>query len=160
MYGQRNPQDHYDRCPSDIPAQLKKSSSTLPALVGIHHTTAEGKEISFLEHHLMRYTRRNTSDFFVHKDLRGFLYRELDFYLKNEVLSLDELEAAGESAGRKLVSDYAYYQRHRRSCYRIPCANRGFPEKLFEKKKFILNTQYCILMAIIPAEFYVEMAKL
>ena len=42
------------------------------------------------------YTRRNTSDFFIHKNLKGFLTQELDFYLKNEVLDLDELDAANE----------------------------------------------------------------
>ncbi len=33
--------------------------------------------------------------FFIHKDLKGFLSRELDFYLKNEVLNLESLELAG-----------------------------------------------------------------
>ena len=37
-----------------------------------------------------------SSDFFIHKDLKGFLTRELDFYLKNEVLNLDNMEASGE----------------------------------------------------------------
>jgi len=54
------------------------------------------KPLPYLEHHLRQYTRRNTSDFFIHKDLKGFLSRELDFYLKNEVLNLDEMEAAGK----------------------------------------------------------------
>src|SRR5690606_35450472 len=56
----------------------------------------DGTAITLLEHHLRQYTRRNTSDFFIHKDLKGFLSRELDFYLKNEVLNLEEMEAAGE----------------------------------------------------------------
>ena len=29
--------------------------------------------------------------------LKGFLQRELDFYLKNEVLNVDDLEAGGEA---------------------------------------------------------------
>jgi hypothetical protein len=35
------------------------------------------------------FTARNTFDYFIHKDLGGFLRRELDFYIKNEVVSLD-----------------------------------------------------------------------
>ena len=50
-----------------------------------------------MEHHLHQYVRRNNSDFFIHKDLAGFLNRELDFYLKNEVLNLDNLAAAGQN---------------------------------------------------------------
>ena len=41
--------------------------------------------------HLRTYTRRNTADFFIHKDLSGFLNRELDIYIKNEVLPLSDL---------------------------------------------------------------------
>ena len=46
---------------------------------------------SSLKKHLRTYTRRNTADFFIHKDLRGFLTRELDVYLKNEVVPLTEI---------------------------------------------------------------------
>ncbi len=35
--------------------------------------------------HLDRYTARNTFDYFIHKNLGGFLRRELDFFIKNEV---------------------------------------------------------------------------
>ena len=45
-----------------------------------------------LEKHLTQYTARNTFDYFIHKDLGGFLYRELDFYIKNEVMHLDDIE--------------------------------------------------------------------
>jgi len=40
---------------------------------------------------LNRYTARNKYDFFIHKDLKGFLNRELDFYIKSELLKLDDL---------------------------------------------------------------------
>ena len=43
---------------------------------------------TYIEKHLYRYTRRNTTDYFIHKDLKGFLERELDFYIKNEFLLL------------------------------------------------------------------------
>ena len=42
--------------------------------------------------HLNDYTARNTFDYFIHKDLGGFLRRELDFYIKNEVMHLDDIE--------------------------------------------------------------------
>ncbi|MFC1926401.1 site-specific DNA-methyltransferase, partial [Chloroflexota bacterium] len=95
-YGQRNQQDTIiTEALNEIPAELQKDVDALPSLISTHHATSDG-QVSLLEHHLRRYTRRNTSDFFVHKDLKGFLTRELDFYLKNEVLNLDEVEAAGE----------------------------------------------------------------
>ncbi|NEN44388.1 hypothetical protein G3V71_23840, partial [Escherichia coli] len=50
-----------------------------------------GEEI--LQTKLRSWSRRKDWDFFVHKDLKTFLARELDFYLKNEVVQLDNLFA-------------------------------------------------------------------
>jgi adenine-specific DNA-methyltransferase len=52
----------------------------------------ERADYSRLRAHLNRYVGRNTFDYFIHKDLGGFLRRELDFYIKNEVMHLDDVE--------------------------------------------------------------------
>ena len=58
------------------------------------HVKADGVKADYsrLRSHLDRYTARNTYDYFIHKDLGRFLRRELDFYVKNEVLHLDDIE--------------------------------------------------------------------
>ena len=58
------------------------------ALSALEHQTEGG---TTLKKHLSIYTRRNTADFFVHKDLRQFLNRELDTYIKNEVIPISDL---------------------------------------------------------------------
>ena len=58
------------------------------ALSALEHQ-AEGE--TTLKKHLRAYTRRNTADFFIHKDLKRFLTRELDVYIKNEVIPLSNL---------------------------------------------------------------------
>ena len=62
--------------------------------LGQKHVRADGTESddTRLRVHLDRYTARNTFDYFIHKDLGGFLRRELDFYIKNEVMHLDDVE--------------------------------------------------------------------
>ncbi|MCV5714137.1 hypothetical protein OFN39_33500, partial [Escherichia coli] len=50
--------------------------------------TEKNPNRTLLEKHLTDYTARNTFDYFIHKDLGGFLRRELDFYIKNEVMHL------------------------------------------------------------------------
>lgn len=49
---------------------------------------------TLLRKHLSDYTQKNTADYFIHKDLGGFLRRELDFYIKNEVMHLDNIQHA------------------------------------------------------------------
>ena len=47
--------------------------------------------VTVLKKHLQTYIRGNTADFFIHKDLKQFLNRELDVYIKNEVIPLSSL---------------------------------------------------------------------
>ncbi|HPG59670.1 MAG TPA: site-specific DNA-methyltransferase, partial [Candidatus Wallbacteria bacterium] len=56
--------------------------------------TETQKDRILLEKYLTKYTTRNTSDYFIHKNLKEFLNRELDFYIKNEVMWLDDIEDA------------------------------------------------------------------
>ena len=60
--------------------------------------TDSDKKRPVLAKYVSRYTARNTMDYFIHKDLGGFLRRELDFYIKNEVMHLDDIENAEASA--------------------------------------------------------------
>jgi adenine-specific DNA-methyltransferase len=60
--------------------------------------TEKNPKRTLLEKHLTEYTARNTFDYFIHKDLGGFLRRELDFFIKNEIMHLDDIEH--ESAPR------------------------------------------------------------
>jgi len=100
-YGTKNQQDKIIADAVDsIPKRLKKADKALLAVAVERHKNSDGQPVSFLEHHLRQYTRRNTSDFFIHKDLKGFLCGELDFYLKNEVLNLDEMETPVRTAAK------------------------------------------------------------
>ncbi|HWQ96193.1 MAG TPA: hypothetical protein VN368_02350 [Candidatus Methylomirabilis sp.] len=42
---------------------------------------SNGDGSSLLEKHLKRYVNKNTCDFFIHKNLRGFLNHELEFFI-------------------------------------------------------------------------------
>jgi adenine-specific DNA-methyltransferase len=53
--------------------------------------TEKNSKRTLLEKHLNDYASKNSFDYFIHKDLGGFLSRELDFYIKNEVLYLDDI---------------------------------------------------------------------
>lgn len=142
----------------EIPKQLEKVPDALAALTGERRRNDDGQAVSFLEHHLRQYTRRNTSDFFIHKDLREFLSRELDFYLKNEVLNLGEIEAAGEdradgwfqmmrtirAVGGKVIDFLEQIE--------------NFQKMLWEKRKFVIETHYCIAIGHIDEGFYEDIA--
>ena len=70
------------------PEIMRCLTSHYNALSALEHQTEGG---TTLKKHLCIYTRRNTADFFVHKDLKQFLNRELDTYIKNEVIPISDL---------------------------------------------------------------------
>ena len=111
-----------------------------------------------LAKHLAKFTARNEFDYFIHKDLGGFLRRELDFYIKNEVMHLDDIE--NESAPR--VEQYLSLVRViRKIAHKIIAfleQLENFQKKLWLKKKFVVETQYCITLDRIPEELYAEIA--
>ena len=73
---------------TNSPGLLKEWSSLLEK-----RPTEKNPNRTLLEKHLTDYTARNTFDYFIHKNLGGFLRRELDFYIKNEVMHLDDIES-------------------------------------------------------------------
>src|SRR5262249_8494700 len=66
--------------------------------------TEKNPNRTVLEKHLVQYTAKNTFDYFIHKDLGGFLRRELDFYVKNEVMHLDDIEHLSEPRVEQFLS--------------------------------------------------------
>ena len=115
--------------------------------------------VSYLEHHLRQYTRRNTSDFFIHKDLKGFLSRELDFYLKNEVLSLDEMEHAGKEMAEGWFQILRLVKSVGNSIIDFLAQIEDFQKMLWEKRKFVTETHYCITLGNISVDFYPDIVN-
>ena len=158
-YGKKNQQEtiltHALRV---IPDQFKKTQEPLSALTAEKSQNSDGEPITLLEHHLRQYTRRNTSDYFIHKDLKGFLSRELDFYLKNEVLSLDEMEAAGEDRAEGWFQMMRVIKSVGSQIIDFLNQIENFQKMLWEKRKFVTETQYCITIGHIDESFYEDIA--
>lgn len=124
------------------------------------HLTISGETPghSRLEGHLKRYTARNTFDYFIHKDLGAFLRRELDFYVKNEVMHLDDIESDTALRVEQYLSKIKVIRRIAGKVIDFLAQLEEFQKKLWLKKKFVVETQYCITLDRIPEEFYPEIA--
>ncbi len=128
------------------------------AELGKPHVTASAEKADYsrLEANLRRYTARNTFDYFIHKDLGGFLCRELDFYIKNEVMHLDDVENETAPRVEQYLSKIKVIRRIASKIIGFLAQLEDFQKKLWLKKKFVVVTQYCIRLGNIPAKFYPE----
>jgi adenine-specific DNA-methyltransferase len=121
---------------------------------------AGGKESdkTILDKHLFDYTRRNTFDYFIHKDLEGFLRCELDFYIKNEVMRLDDIEEESALRVEQYLSKIKVIRRIAHKIIDFLAQIENFQKKLWLKKKFVIETNYCLTLDRVPGEMYPEIA--
>ena len=120
--------------------------------------TDKKKDRTVLEKHLVQYTARNTFDYFVHKDLGGFLRRELDFYIKNEVMHLDDIENESAPKVEQYLSLIKVIRKIAGKIIQFLEQLENFQKKLWLKKKFVIETNYCITLDRVPEDLYPEIA--
>ena len=109
-----------------------------------------------LERYIERFTARNTEDYFIHKDLGGFLRRELDFYIKNDLMILDDVTAATPEAVAKWLSKLQVFRKIAGEIITFLAQLEDFQKKLWLKKKFVVQCDYCITMDQVPDDMKAE----
>lgn len=114
---------------------------------------------TLLDKHLAAYTAKNTFDYFIHKDLGTFLRREMDFFIKNEILHLDDIQDQAPERVAQQLSKVKVIRLIAEKIIDFLAQLEDFQKKLWLKKKFVLETQYCFTLDRVPKDFYPEIAK-
>ena len=112
--------------------------------------TDTNKTRTLLEKYLTDYTAKNTADYFIHKNLGKFLNQELDFYIKNEVMNLDNIQDS---------TDFSHIEQNLQTIKTIKTIKtvakeiiaflaqlEDFQKKLWLKKKFVAGCHYLITL--------------
>ncbi len=134
--------------------RLLGEHSALPepwkAALGKPYRKADGElaDYSMLNGQLNNYTKKNTFDYFIHKDLGGFLTRELDFYIKNELLDWADIASLKNDSARlgPLLSKIEVIRSIGGKIINFLAQLENFQKKLWLKKKFVTETNYCITL--------------
>jgi len=107
-----------------------------------------------LLYQLNRFTRKNTSDYFIHKNLKKFLTEQLDYFIKSEVLSIETLEE--EKNIDKHITRAKVVKEIGEDIIDFLAQIEDFQKRLWEKKKFVISTEYVITTDRVPSKFYDE----
>ena len=122
-------------------------------LLTVKSPTEKNANRTLLEKHLTDYTAKNSFDYFIHKDLGGFLRRELDFYIKNEVMLLDDLDVKHIESQLNIIKAIKLVGE---KIIRMLAQLEDFQKKLWLKKKFVVQSDYCITLDRVPRKLYPE----
>jgi adenine-specific DNA-methyltransferase len=147
---------------SKIFATIEKFLKNNKQLEFIKYLIDETKnEKPLLLYHINRFTAKNTRDYFIHKNLKKFLSEQLDYFIKSEVLNYETLSEEKyldkhitraknvKEIGEKIIDFLAQIE--------------DFQKRLWEKKKFVIKTEYVITLDRIKSwtneEFYKKVIK-
>lgn len=114
-------------------------------------TNMAGKDTEELRRHINRYTTKNSSDYFIHKNLGDFLRRELDFYLKNEIMHVSDLDYNNL---RRTLAEAKTIKAVGEDIIQMLAGLEDFQKKLWLKKKFVVQSDYCITLDRVPESLY------
>ncbi len=117
-------------------------------------TGSEKNRMTVLLKHINNFTAKSTFDYFIHKDLGKFLNRELDFYIKNEIMHLDDIDSETEAKVEQYLGKIKVLRRVARKIIQFLSSLENFQKKIWLKKKFVLETNYCITLDRVPEELY------
>jgi adenine-specific DNA-methyltransferase len=114
---------------------------------------------TLLEKHLEQYTARNTFDYFIHKDLGGFLRRELDFFIKNEIMHLDDIEDATAERADQYLAKIKAVKNVAVKIITFLAELEDFQKKLWLKKKFVVSTELLVSIRLLPDQVLQEVLQ-
>ena len=124
----------------------QETQAKVAALNALWKTDDNG--IALLLKKINHYTRKNKYDFFIHKNLKGFLERELDFYIKSELINVDDLYVSeAETHFNRLkhnLKSIKVFKSIADTIIAFVSQIEDFQKKLWEKKKFVLSTEWVI----------------
>ncbi|QQS43865.1 site-specific DNA-methyltransferase [Candidatus Roizmanbacteria bacterium] len=133
-----------------VPEDFRELTKTVP--------TKKNPDRTVLKKKLKEYTSKNTFDYFIHKDLKGFLQRELDFYIKNELLNIDDLDTVVEH-NKDIYAKIKVFKSISSKVIDFLAQIENFQKKLWEKKKFVTQSDYLITLDNIDEKHYEEISK-
>ncbi|WP_255993947.1 DNA methyltransferase [Clostridium perfringens] len=139
--------------------KLKANPEYADYLLEVQQLRPTDKKRTLLEMELSNYTAKNSFDYFIHKDLGGFLRRELDFYIKNEVINLDYYDTTSEKELMTTLAIGKVISNIGKKIIEFLEQIENFQKKLWLKKKFVIDTNYCITLDRIDKKFYKEIIE-
>jgi adenine-specific DNA-methyltransferase len=133
-----------------VPDEFLQSALAAPSANG---TPAEGEEPpTLLRRRLRHFTKKNTTDYFVHKDLGAFLRQELEFFVRDQVVHEADLEGDFDAKRRTI----RVFRKLAETLITFLAQIEDAQKRLFEKKKFVLETDYLVPVQNVPRALWPE----
>jgi adenine-specific DNA-methyltransferase len=105
------------------------------------------------------FTSRNSYDYFIHRDLGGFLSQELDHFITTEVVHVDDLAAGRDDLTTVVVSRARVVRTIGRKVIDFLHQVEEFQKRAWLRKKIVLDTSWLVTVDRIPEDLRQEVVS-
>ncbi|MHA1521264.1 MAG: DNA methyltransferase [Promethearchaeota archaeon] len=104
-----------------------------------------------------------STDYFIHRNLRDFLIKELEYYITKNIIHSDKLLELTNEKEFTITEQYLktiqIFKQITLKIINILSDIEDLKKKLWEKPKFIVKSDYCITLDYIEKDFYPEILQ-
>ena len=112
-----------------------------------------------LDYHLTRFEAESKRDFFIHKDLKWFLNTELEDFINRVISEKQQAILWNVWLATEILKKLQVMREVSITIIDFIAWVEEYQKAIFEKKKFVVESEYCMTLDKISSDFYDEISK-
>lgn len=122
-------------------------------------TDKKTEKTKVLDYHLTRFEAESKRDFFIHKDLKWFLNTELEDFINRVIWEKQTAILWNVNLATEILKKLQVMREVSETIIDFIAGVEEYQKSIFEKKKFVVESEYCMTLDKVSKEFYDEILK-
>lgn len=122
-------------------------------------TDKKTEKTKVLDYHLTRFEAESKRDFFIHKDLKWFLNTELEDFINKVIWEKQTAILWNVNLATEILKKLQVMREVSETIIDFIAGVEEYQKSIFEKKKFVVESEYCMTLDKVSKEFYDEILK-
>ena len=122
-------------------------------------TDKKTEKTKVLDYHLTRFEAESKRDFFIHKDLKWFLNTELEDFINRVIWEKQTAILWNVNLATEILKKLQVMREVSETIIDFIAGVEEYQKAIFEKKKFVVESEYCMTLDKVSKEFYDDILK-
>lgn len=122
-------------------------------------TDKKTEKTKVLDYHLTRFEAESKRDFFIHKDLKWFLNTELEDFINRVIWEKQTAILWNVNLATEILKKLQVMREVSITIIDFIAGVEEYQKAIFEKKKFVVESEYCMTLDKVSSDFYDEIVK-
>lgn len=122
-------------------------------------TDKKTEKTKVLDYHLTRFEAESKRDFFIHKDLKWFLNTELEDFINKVIWEKQTAILWNVNLATEILKKLQVMREVSETIIDFIAGVEEYQKAIFEKKKFVVESEYCMTLDKVSSDFYDEIVK-